>query len=88
VIAPKVMTRELAPPDPDCRRGRDSRGTLTPTVVFCDLIDRCRQLCPRCGQVGVYRDTVARRATDVYVAGHPLLLRVRIRRYLVHHRHV
>ncbi|QJY45124.1 ISL3 family transposase [Pseudonocardia broussonetiae] len=51
------------------------------TVVFCDLVDRGPQRCPGCGGVGVYRDTVERRATDIPVAGHPLLLRVRVRRY-------
>ena len=51
------------------------------TVVFCDLLDRGRQLCPGCRRAGVYRDTVERRVTDVPMAGHPLVLRVRIRRY-------
>jgi hypothetical protein len=51
------------------------------TVVFCELLDRGRQLCPGCGRVGAYRATVERRVTDVPVAGHPRQLRVRIRRY-------
>ena len=37
--------------------------------------------CPGCGLVGVYRDTVERRVTDVPVVGHPLELRVRLPRY-------
>ncbi|WP_316691156.1 transposase family protein, partial [Pseudonocardia sp. H11422] len=51
------------------------------TVVFCDLVDRGAQRCPGCGEAGVYRDTVERRVTDVPVAGHPLRLRVKVRRY-------
>lgn len=51
------------------------------TVVWCDLIDTGRQNCPGCGHTGVYRDSVQRRVTDIPVAGHPLQLRVRVRRY-------
>ena len=37
------------------------------TVVFCDLLDDgCRQ-CPGCGGEGVYRDTVIRRVTGLFV---------------------
>ena len=51
------------------------------TVVFCDLIERGVASCPGCGRAGVYRDSVERQVTDVPVAGHPLRLRVRVRRY-------
>ena len=40
-----------------------------------------RSRCPGCGTVGIYRDSVERRLTDLPVAGHPLRLRVRIPRY-------
>jgi transposase len=51
------------------------------TVVFCDLRTDGPGRCPGCGSVGVYRDTVVRRVTDVPVVGHPLRLRVRLPRY-------
>ena len=51
------------------------------TVVFCDLLNDGRQLCPGCGSEGIYRDTVVRKVTDVPVVGHPLRLRVRVPRY-------
>jgi transposase len=51
------------------------------TVVFCDLRTDGRQCCPGCGGVGIYRDTVIRRVTDVPVVGHPLRLSVRVPRY-------
>ncbi|WP_425569150.1 transposase family protein [Pseudonocardia xishanensis] len=34
-----------------------------------------------CGAVGVYRDSVERRVSDMPVVGHPLQLRVRVPRY-------
>lgn len=51
------------------------------TVVWCDLVERGPGRCPGCGTVGVYRDSVERRLTDLPVAGHPLQLRVRVPRY-------
>ncbi|MDT7746046.1 MAG: hypothetical protein QOE59_5124 [Actinomycetota bacterium] len=52
------------------------------TVVFCELLTDGPGRCPGCGGiVGVYRDTVERRVTDVPVVGHPLELRVRVPRY-------
>lgn len=51
------------------------------TVVFCNLITSGPSRCPGCDTVGIYRDTVERRVTDVPVAGHPMLLRVRVPRY-------
>jgi transposase len=51
------------------------------TVVFADLLVDGPGHCPGCGLVGVYRDTVERRVTDVPVVGHPLVLRVRLPRY-------
>jgi transposase len=51
------------------------------TVVFCDLITTGPGHCPACGAAGIYRDTVVRRVTDVPVAGHPMMLRVRVPRY-------
>jgi transposase len=51
------------------------------TVVFCELRTDGPGRCPGCGSVGVYRDTVVRRVTDVPVVGHPLRLRVRLPRY-------
>jgi len=51
------------------------------TVVGCDLVGRGSQRCPACGRVGVYRDSVERRLTDLPVAGHPLQLRLRVPRY-------
>jgi transposase len=51
------------------------------TVVFCELLDDGRRHCPRCGNEGIYRDTVIRRVTDVPVVGHPLRLQVRVPRY-------
>jgi transposase len=51
------------------------------TVVFADLLVDGPGRCPGCGLVGVYRDRVVRRVTDVPVVGHPLELRVRVPRY-------
>jgi transposase len=51
------------------------------TVVFCDLLSDGPGRCPGCGAVGIYRDSVERRVSDVPVAGHPLVLRVRVARY-------
>jgi transposase len=51
------------------------------TVVFCNLITAGPGRCPGCDTVGTYRDTVERRVTDVPVAGHPMLLRVKVPRY-------
>ncbi|MFP5023495.1 ISL3 family transposase [Pseudonocardia phyllosphaerae] len=51
------------------------------TVVFADLLVDGPGRCPGCGVVGVYRDRVERRVSDVPVAGYPLLLRVRVPRY-------
>ena len=55
------------------------------TVVFCDLLTDGPGRCPGCGVVGQYRDSVERRVTDVPVAGHPLVLRVRVPRYRCTH---
>ena len=52
------------------------------TVVWCTLLTtKAAGRCPGCGTVGVYRDTIERRLTDLPVAGHPLQLRVRVPRY-------
>jgi transposase len=51
------------------------------TLLWCDLLVDGAGRCPGCGLVGVYRDTVERRVTDVPVVGHPLELRVRVPRY-------
>lgn len=51
------------------------------TVLWCDLITDGPGRCPDCGLVGVYRDSVERRVSDVPVVGHPLQLRVRLPRY-------
>ena len=52
------------------------------TVVWCTLLmSKAPGRCPGCGTVGVYRDAVERRLTDLPVAGHPLQLRVRVPRY-------
>jgi transposase len=51
------------------------------TVVFCNLITTGPGRCPGCDTVGTYRDTVERRVTDVPVAGHPMLPRVKVPRY-------
>ena len=51
------------------------------TVLWCDLITDQPGACPGCGLVGVYRDSVERRVSDVPVVGHPLQLRVRVPRY-------
>jgi transposase len=51
------------------------------TVLWCDLLTDGPGRCPGCGVVGVYRDSVERRVTDVPVVGHPLELRVRLPRY-------
>jgi transposase len=51
------------------------------TVVWCDLLAQAPGRCPDCGSVGVYRDSVERRLTDLPVAAHPLVLRVRVPRY-------
>ena len=51
------------------------------TVLWCDLITDGPGRCPDCGLVGVYRDSVERRVSDVPVVGHPLSLRVRLPRY-------
>ncbi|MEE2031266.1 hypothetical protein [Rhodococcus chondri] len=48
------------------------------TVVFHDLLVDGPDRCPRCGNLGRYRDTIVRSVTDLPVAGHPLQLRVRI----------
>lgn len=48
------------------------------TVVFCKLITAGPGRCPGCDSVGTYRDSVERGVTDVPVAGHPMLLRVRV----------
>jgi transposase len=55
------------------------------TVVFCDLITDGPGRCPGCGTVGLYRDSVERRVTDMPVVGHPLQLRVRVPRYRCRH---
>ena len=46
------------------------------TVLWCELLTDGPGACPGCGLVGVYRDTVERRVTDVPVVGHPLQLLV------------
>lgn len=51
------------------------------TVLWCDLLTDGPGRCPECGLVGVYRDSVERRVTDVPEVGHPLQLRVRVPRY-------
>jgi transposase len=51
------------------------------TVLWCELLTDGPGTCPGCGLVGVYRDSVERRVTDVPVVGHPLALRVRVPRY-------
>lgn len=51
------------------------------TVVWCNLLTTCPGCCPGCGTVGIYRDSIERRLTDLPVAGHPLQLRVRVPRY-------
>ncbi|WP_300019123.1 ISL3 family transposase [Pseudonocardia sp.] len=51
------------------------------TVLWCDLLVDGPGACPGCGMVGVYRDSVERRVSDVPVVGHPLQLRVRLPRY-------
>lgn len=56
------------------------------TVVWCELRDGGGPVrCPGCGTVGIYRDSVERRLTDLPVAGHPLILRVRVPRYRCPH---
>src|SRR5690349_19034681 len=51
------------------------------TVLWCDLITDGPGRCLDCGLVGVHRDSVERRVSDVAVVGHPLWLRVRLPRY-------
>jgi transposase len=51
------------------------------TVVWCDLLTTRPGRCPGCDTVGVYRDSIERRLTDLPVAGHPMQLRVRIPRF-------
>ncbi|MEU7819160.1 ISL3 family transposase [Pseudonocardia sp. NPDC049154] len=51
------------------------------TVLWCDLLTDGPGACPGCGLVGVYRDSVERRVSDVPVVGHPMQLRVRVPRY-------
>jgi transposase len=51
------------------------------TAVFCNLITTGPGRCPGCDTVGIYRDSVERRVSDVPVAGHPMQLRVRVPRY-------
>jgi transposase len=51
------------------------------TVVWCDLRATGPDRCPGCGTVGIYRDRIERRLTDLPVVGHPLQLRVRVPRY-------
>jgi transposase len=51
------------------------------TVLWCELLTDGPGTCPGCGLVGVYRDSVERRVSDVPVVGHPLQLRVRVPRY-------
>ncbi|MBB4684365.1 MULTISPECIES: ISL3 family transposase [Pseudonocardiaceae] len=55
------------------------RGEVT--VLWCDLLTDGPGTCPGCGLVGIYRDSVERRVSDVPVVGHPLQLRVRVPRY-------
>src|SRR5206468_4966037 len=52
---------------------------------WCELLVDGPGRCPSCGVVGVYRDTVERRLSDVPVVGHPLQLRVRVPRYRCRH---
>lgn len=59
----------------------DAAGAGETTVLWCDLITDGPGRCPDCGLVGVYRDSVERRVSDVPVVGHPLQLRVRLPRY-------
>jgi transposase len=51
------------------------------TVIWCDPVAGGPGCCPGCGVVGVYRDRVERRLTDLPAAGHPMQLRVRVPRY-------
>ena len=51
------------------------------TVLWCDLLTDGPGRCPGCGLVGVYRDLVERRVSDVPVVGHPLVMRVQLPRY-------
>ena len=51
------------------------------TVVFAELVVDGPGSCPGCGLVGIYRDSVERRVSDVPVAGHPLELCVAVPRY-------
>ncbi|WP_165825973.1 transposase [Actinomycetospora cinnamomea] len=51
------------------------------TLLWCELLTDGPGSCPGCGVVGVYRDVVERRVSDVPVVGHPLELRVRLPRY-------
>jgi transposase len=51
------------------------------TVLWCELLTDGPGRCPGCGMVGIYRDSVERRVSDVPVVGHPLELRVRLPRY-------
>lgn len=55
------------------------------TVLWCDLLTDGPGACPGCGLVGVYRDSVERRVSDVPVVGHPMQLRVRVPRYRCMH---
>ena len=55
------------------------------TVVWCELLVDGPGRCPGCGVVGVYRDAVERRLSDMPVVGHPLELRVRVPRYRCRH---
>jgi transposase len=59
----------------------DAAITSETTVLWCELLVEGPGRCPGCGTVGVYRDAVERRVTDVPVVGHPLELRVRVPRY-------
>jgi transposase len=59
----------------------DAAITGETTVLWCELLVEGSGRCPGCGTVGVYRDAVERRVTDVPVVGHPLELRVRVPRY-------
>jgi transposase len=51
------------------------------TVVFADLLTSGPGRCPECATVGVYRDCVLWRLTDLPAAGHPMQLCVRVPRY-------
>lgn len=51
------------------------------TVVWCELRAGGPAGCPGCQATGIYRDRVERRLTDLPVAGHPMVLRVRVPRY-------